>query len=455
MRHAKEVRVRLHGDREAAERYRKRALTILGSVINQDIKLGGLQQAWRTVALPGGVAIQVHANSWMPTVDIFVPPLEESETEEVGLLIDFVTVTDPFLSGTTARQTPHVFNAFLTAFRDPDPPLGVPVPTGLVVNTLLAGGKSLYGPQYAYDSALYITRREELVLGPTTPFVPYERHTLTVPLPAGEAVYVNELYSIVFGWGTSHAQGEQPRHIVANTQNVFILVERVFPSVTSIGGDGRPFAMTSTLLLDIYDFDGTRRSRIQLAPSMELTTSGTGPFVISDKMAAYDNGVYLLLKPTPFLAGYDVLKWDTDDGFQWSAAALPPDVTDPVTIHAGALGPYLVDTSNGYPRISQLNPTNGESVAQITVSEASFPPVINGFVTSAIAVTASFVYVSLGIEFTGGPTIGATTHRILRYTPDLALQDSIDTQELAAAVGVDLSLGYAIPYEDASLLVAI
>ena len=451
MRYVKEVRFRLSGDKTAARRLTARARTQLGELLARS---GTLAHVASNVKLPDGVRFSFIATKGLiPIVEIFVP-FDEVVINEllVGLLIDFVTVTDPFV-GVDTRQTPHVFNAELTSFRDPEPPLGVPVRTNLIPTTQLSGGSTLYGPQYAYESEPYITQREDETIGPILPGVPYERRTYTVPLPGGEAVYVSQLYSSAFGWGTFHSQGELPRKVVANTRNVFILLERVFPSTTSIGVDSQPFAMTSTLLLDIYEFDGTRTARIQLAPSIELTLGG-GAFVYRDNIAAYDSGFYAVLKPLPSLPGYDVIKWSVEDGFQWSAAALPPDVTEPLAIYAGPIGPYLGDSTNGYPRLSLLNPDNGESVDQLTVFEASFPPVINGSVTPSVAVTASFIYVYLGIEETGGPLIGATTHRILRYTPDLNLEESIDAKELAELVDVDLSLGYAIPYVDSALLEA-
>ena len=74
MRYTGETRVRIYGNTAEGQRYLKLATKMMGEVYNQDIKLGQLQQSQRQRVLPNGVIIAVHYNSWVPSVDIFVPP---------------------------------------------------------------------------------------------------------------------------------------------------------------------------------------------------------------------------------------------------------------------------------------------------------------------------------------------------------------------------------------------
>lgn len=460
MRYNKEVRVRLHGNREAAERYRKRALTLLGQVVRQDIELGRLTQSTRRAVMPDGTIIEVHANNWMPSVDIHVAGQAiAAQRTLVGLLIDFITVTNPYTAA-RSTQTPHIFDARITAFKDPEDPIGTTVEPGRVRVHLLSGTRPIYSPQYVYGQRPLKLREEVEVLrelpdDPGNVLLPYELVEVVVPLPAGQAVYSYLSYEIAAGWATFHSQGELPRKVVANRRHVFVLLERIFPSEISFTPGGDPSAMTATILLDIYNFNGTRVQRIQLAPSYELTIAGTGPFTVNDDIAAYDKGFYALLKPTPELAGYDIVKWSVEDGFQWSAAALPTGVTDPISIHAGGEGPYIVDRApNNYPRISWLEFSDGDERGQLTVSESEYPLVIDGFVSYAAAATTDRFYMSIAIE-PSGVAIGGTDHRMLIYDLDLQLVNSVDMQDVAQRVGVPLELGYVVPYEDSQLMGAL
>ena len=455
MRYFEEARVRLTGDKARASSFLPAARTLLGELLNRSQTLGGLSQdSVSRVLAPGVTAVCYFSPGHLPTVEIIVVPVGDEEIVDlVGVLIDFVATPNPFVQS-DSRRTPHVFDALITAFRDPNDVLGVAVVPEDTRFRLLGAGRNLYSAMYAYESEPYPATVEETTLPTVSAFDPFRLVDTTVPLPSGEAVYRYLDYTIAFGWGTSHSQGELPRRVVANRQNVFVLLERTVVSEISFNGQGEPTAMTGTILLDAYNFDGSREFRVQLAPSYEQFLA-TGAHSVNESIAAYDQGFYALLKPTPNLAGYDLIKWSVEDGFQWAAPALPDDVTDPLTVHAGPLGPYLVDLAgSGYPRISWLSPATGEQLGQLTVFPESYPSVVNGFISSSVAVTADFIYVSIGIEPTG-ISIGAQNKLMLIYTHDLQLERVVDMEEIAEIVEVEnFELGYAVPYEDASRIEA-
>ena len=73
-RYEKEIRLRLLGDKVECQKYIARARTLLGELYNRDVSIGGNDQAWRQVTLPNGVVITAHYNTYMPVLEINVPP---------------------------------------------------------------------------------------------------------------------------------------------------------------------------------------------------------------------------------------------------------------------------------------------------------------------------------------------------------------------------------------------
>ncbi len=87
MRYTNEISLRFKGDKERCQQHILRARTLLGEVWNRDIVLGELEQAWRRVLLPDGVAITVWASRWQPPiVEIDVEPREPPPQPQPGAL---------------------------------------------------------------------------------------------------------------------------------------------------------------------------------------------------------------------------------------------------------------------------------------------------------------------------------------------------------------------------------
>jgi hypothetical protein len=89
MRFLSEINLRLEGDRGKAAQYITRARTVLGELWNQDIELGGLNQASRRLTLEGG-AVQIEIRvirTLPPMVRIFAETVDEDVIPEGEYLL--------------------------------------------------------------------------------------------------------------------------------------------------------------------------------------------------------------------------------------------------------------------------------------------------------------------------------------------------------------------------------
>jgi len=438
VRYTGETRVRIYGNTEEGQRYLKLATKMMGEVYNQDIKLGQLQQSQRQRVLPNGVIIAVHYNSWMPSIDITLPPNPGVPDEEQGEIVIEFYQFPASLSGTTVY--PVMFNADLTAFQDFEPPFGESQTIEALPAGTIIGARRLENEGYVLDRQLYYVRES------SDDGVEFQ----DVELPdATTRRYQHEL--ILSSPRGSYRRGEIVLHVSANTEHVFVLVEECLDA----GSD-----VQLTLYLDAIRFDGVRDYTLQVGPSFLRAPVQTHTF--RDKIAAWSRGVYILRKPNPAGNGYELIKWRSLDDADWTITTFPVGVT-PEYILAGPLGPYIIDfTDSDEWRLSLLSPTDGSPQQKATIAGEEqawqytiedYLPEGAGFTEVRFAAGADNIYIALNRTDNSGITLSASVVDI--YTAGLTRLRRVESPQIADRVGAPFENGFTLPRGDARLLDAL